>query len=261
MLKQVVVVHDAPGVYVEIPLTINGGKARMKRRTSFEEYGEMYAVTQEPMTARNYIEWQIGYDIPVKRDKRDKRDTSIKDRTFRGSNQKLKYGYELSEILYYSKLNGLVSIDQIKSVYSDIVNIDLDRVFERNQKLAPARTHSIIAEYNGVEFRSLAVTYQILVKQFGKYDVFTEVSIKEQQLGSGIQGMLYICLPITELQFKEMPIGRVVKSKECARWVIGKEEGKFVLEVFRIFGMISESHRQDVISIFQMLFPELELNK
>ena len=69
--------------------------------------------------------------------------------------------------------------------------------------------------------------------------------------------MLYVCLPLTALRFESEIIGRTLKAKETADWVIGKEEAELSLEIFRIFGMLSPRHRFDSLAILEMLFPSL----
>ena len=49
-------------IFVEIPLTAQSGKARVKIRNSFYEYGLPTATRQIPFSQKHYIEWQIGYD-------------------------------------------------------------------------------------------------------------------------------------------------------------------------------------------------------
>lgn len=55
-------------IFVEIPLTTQSGKTRVKTRNSFYEYGLPTATRQIPFSQKHYIEWQIGYDV----DKNDK---------------------------------------------------------------------------------------------------------------------------------------------------------------------------------------------
>ena len=55
-------------IRIEIPLTTQSGKIRVKIRNSFYEYGIPTATKQIPFSQKHYIEWQIGYDV----DKSDK---------------------------------------------------------------------------------------------------------------------------------------------------------------------------------------------
>ena len=50
-------------IRIEIPLTTQSGKIRVKKRNSFYEYGIPTATRQIPFSQKHYIEWQIGYDV------------------------------------------------------------------------------------------------------------------------------------------------------------------------------------------------------
>ncbi len=104
----------------------------------------------------------------------------------------------------------------------------------------------------------MIVKYPMLVHKFGQYDIYAEVIIREKQRAVGTQAMLYVCLPITTLQFKQNAIGRVLDAKETGVWPIGQDEAKLALELFRVFGMLSPKHRFDVLAILKMLFPNIE---
>ncbi len=100
----------------------------------------------------------------------------------------------------------------------------------------------------------MKVSYPLIVHKFGKYDIYTEIMNREKQRGVGVQPMLYVCIPITSLSFSRNPIGRSLDAKECSDWIIGEEEAKLSLELFRMFGMLSLKHRHDVLAILSTLF-------
>ena len=100
----------------------------------------------------------------------------------------------------------------------------------------------------------MKVSYPLIVHKFGKYDIYAEIMNREKQRAVGVQPMLYVCLPITSLKYKEQPLGRILDSNECGEWVIGKEEARLSLELFRIFGMLTEKHKYDVSEILKILF-------
>ena len=87
-------------VFVEIPLTTQSGKTRVKTRNSFYEYGLPTATRQIPFSQKHYIEWQIGYDMD-KSDKEKLALSTLQPTEFQGANGKIKALYELSEYLYY----------------------------------------------------------------------------------------------------------------------------------------------------------------
>ena len=257
MAEPAKVFNEKDSLYVRLPLTAISGKARLKRRSCFCHYGEPYAPTEIPMSLETYMEWQIGYDALDKEVEKGKKETSLMEKTFSNYKGETKYGFELSEIIYYCRKKNIISDQDILNVYMQIKAVDEDSTFEQMPDMVPARTNPIEKVYNGMPFYKMLVSYPLLVHRFGKYDIFAEVTIREKQKAIGTQAMLYVCLPITSLKFTEQPIGRTVKSKECAKWVIGKEEGSLALELFRIFGMLSPKHRYDVLALFKMLFPDI----
>ena len=110
-------------IYVEIPLTSQSGKARVKIRNSFYEYGLPTATKQNTFSQKHYIEWQIGYDAD-KSDNDKMKLTSLKNTEFIGANGKNKSLYELSEYLFYFVKWEIISIDEINYILSFLENIN-----------------------------------------------------------------------------------------------------------------------------------------
>ena len=48
-----------------------------------------------------------------------------------------------------------------------------------------------------------------------------------------------------------------MEQKEKATWNIGVVEAGLVVELFRMFGMLSQRHRSDVTAILKALFPSI----
>ena len=130
-----------------------------------------------------------------------------------------------------------------------------EKTFEETATIS--RTNPKEVKINGMDFYSMNVSYPLFVHRFGQYEIFAEIMIREKQKAMGTQAMLYVCIPLTALQFQTNVLGRIIESKECAKWIIGREEALLVLEMFRVFGMLSPKHRFDVLSIFEMLFPSI----
>jgi hypothetical protein len=238
-------------IFVNIPMTKPSGKVRIKRRSFFALYGEPVAPRQHKMSQENYIEWQIGYDLLANEE--NKKKTTIIEKTFINYKKEKKYCYELSEILYYSKQRKIISEEEIQMAYREIRNISPEKTFEETATIS--RTNPKEVKINGMDFYSMNVSYPLFVHRFGQYEIFAEIMIREKQKAMGTQAMLYVCIPVTALQFQTNVLGRIIESKECAKWIIGREEALLVLEMFRVFGMLSSKHRFDVLSIFEMLFP------
>ncbi|MGL2680782.1 R.Pab1 family restriction endonuclease [Helicobacter pylori] len=107
---------DKKVIEVSIPLTSISGKARVKIRHAFSDYGISTATRKIPFSLKHYVEWQIGYDVPIK-DKEKFELTTLKDEKyhFLGANNKVKTLYELSEIIYYAKQLNLISLENLEN--------------------------------------------------------------------------------------------------------------------------------------------------
>nr|WP_276321399.1 R.Pab1 family restriction endonuclease [Helicobacter pylori] len=108
--------YDKKVIEVSIPLTSISGKVRVKIRRAFSDYGISTATRKIPFSLKHYIEWQIGYDVPIK-DKEKFELTALKDKKyhFLGANNKVKTLYELSEMIDYAKQLGLISLENLEN--------------------------------------------------------------------------------------------------------------------------------------------------
>ncbi|MGL2694880.1 R.Pab1 family restriction endonuclease [Helicobacter pylori] len=103
-------------IEVSVLLTSISGKARVKIRHAFSDYGISTATRKIPFSLKHYVEWQIGYDVPIK-DKEKFELTTLKDEKyhFLGVNNKVKTLYELSEMIYYAKQLVLISLENLEN--------------------------------------------------------------------------------------------------------------------------------------------------
>ena len=241
-------------VFVILPMTKATGKIRLKRRNSFSEYGEPFAARQNKIGLTTYIEWQIGYDLIKNPENSTK--TSLSNMTFKNYRGETKYAYELSEIVYHAHQKGMLSDDEIKTLKQQINDVP-DRELLENRKIT--RSVPIKTEIGGLDYYEMEVSYPLFVHKFGDYDIYAEVMNREKQRAVGVQPMLYVCLPITSVEFSTNVLGRTLETKECSKWKIKKGEAKLALELFRVFGMLSVKHRFDVTALLDMLFPDIKL--
>lgn len=245
-------------IFVEIPLTAQSGKARVKIRNSFYEYGLPTATRQIPFSQKHYIEWQIGYDAD-KSDNEKMNLTSLKNTEFIGANGKKKALYELSEYLFYFTKFGIIKINEINDILKFLENIDSNDFLDSQFQIL--RSHPIQQNILGIDFYCSEVKYPLLVHKFCSFDILIEIIIKEKQRAIGVQPMLYVCFPITELKpadNKADLIGRVADSKECAYLILDSKDKQFLLEAFKIFGILSESHNHDVKRILELIKKEIK---
>jgi len=243
--------YENKEILVAIPLTTTSGKIRVKQRDNIYGYGTPFATRKNRFNLRNYIEWQIGYDIDIKSEKKNL--TTIKHITFKGFNGKTKYLYELSEYLYYLVKFKVISLGELEKTQNFIESLDENSLIDRHPHCLIKRTHPHEEIINRVNFEILKVEYPQLIHRFKNYEIITEITIREKQRAIGIQPMLYFCFPITELISKEPLIGRTAKTKEFAYFKFNRENSFIVLEMIKIFGILSKAHQFDIIQIIEKI--------
>lgn len=239
-------------IVYSIPLTSTSGKIRIKERSMVFEYGLPFASKQKHFHQKNYVEWQIGYDALLGKDE-EKKNTSLHHIRFLAYNKKEKYFYELSEILFHFVKWGLISKVEIINLENLINSFDLDKLIESNKNFNVERSHPKEVNVLGTTFQESIVKYPLLVYKHQNFDVIAEVIIKEKQRAVGTQAMLYLCFPITELQDSEKLLGRCAKTKEVANFVFNESKKGLILEIIKVFAMLSKSHRIDVLAILMAI--------
>jgi hypothetical protein len=238
---------------IVIPLTNATGKTRIKTRSSFNEYGFPLATRQNPFTESCYVEWQIGYDV-VSDDAEKLEYTTLKDVKFTGANEKEKSLYELSEYIYYFHKWGIVIKNELLDIKHFLQKLsDDDDFIDKSPCLSIERSHPIPKFFNGIEYLWTQVKYPVLVHKFDKYEIITEIVIKEKQRAVGVQPMLYFCFPVTELQVSSPLLGRAAESKESAIFVIKRENIDIFVMMLKIFGTLTENHNRDIITIIEKI--------
>lgn len=245
-----IIENDA--IYVAIPLTATSGKTRIKQRDVLNAYGIPIATRQKPLTASCYVEWQIGYDVIVA-DANKVELTTLRNICFVGANGKTKALYELSEYIYYLTKWGIVRSNDLSKLSDELSALSINDLFDIHPDLSIKRSHFVEKEFNGIPFLSTRVEYPLIVHKFGDYEIVAEIITKEKQRAVGVQPMLYLCFPITELKTDALLIGRTAKSKEYAEFIINKANASVFVQLIRLFGMLSENHRKDVLSIIDCI--------
>jgi hypothetical protein len=234
-------------ILVDIPLTTPTGKIRIKSRSMFYEYGNPHAARSKPITQNNYVEWQISYDLEDK----GKHNSSLPHISFIASNRKKKVLYELSEYLYYFYSWDMITSSELKSIIEFLSELDEENLLSNHPDCRITRTHPVEKQINNTTFFGMTLNYPQLVYKFGIYEILAEITIREKQKAVGVQPMLYLCFPITDLQVGENLIGRTAKTKETGKFVIDESNYRIVIEMVRIFGMLSPSHHKDILAILK----------
>jgi len=243
-------------IVVAIPLTTTNGKIRVKQRDNIYGYGLPFASRSKEFNLNNYIEWQIGYDIEVGKEFSDKIEqslTTIKDISFLAYNGKNKYLYELSEYLFYFTKFGIFKIEELRDLKEEISSIDKVNLIDNHPHCQIKRTHPKEDSINRLNFEVLKIEYPQLIHKFEDFEIIAEITIREKQRAVGVQPMLYFCFPITKLESSEVLVGRIANKKEFAYFTFNKNNAFIVLEMIKIFGMLSKSHQHDIIEILNSI--------
>lgn len=241
--------EDNTRILVDIPLTTPSGKIRIKSRSMFYEYGNPHAAGSVPMVQNNYIEWQIGYDVEAKY----KVKSNLPHKSFIAYNRKTKVLYELSEYLYYFYSWNMITTSELEDTFRFLSQLEETHLLSNHPECEISRTHPVERTINETTFYRMTLNYPQLVHKFGKYEIIAEITIREKQRAIGIQPMLYLCFPITELQYSERLIGRTAHPKETAIFVIDEGNYRIIPELIRIFGMLSPSHHKDILEIIKVV--------
>lgn len=242
---------ESQSLIVAIPLTTTSGKIRVKERDNIYGYGLPFPSRSKKFNQKNYIEWQIGYDIETKSDKMNL--TTLKEVNFFAYNDKKKALYELSEYLYYLTEFGVVSISQLSDLKDNIKTLKEEDLISKHSHCSIKRTHPNKEKINNLDFEILTVEYPQLIHRFENYEIITEITIREKQRAVGVQPMLYFCFPITELESDSPLIGRCANKKESAYFTINKNNAFIIIEMIKIFGMLSPSHQYDTLEIIDLI--------
>lgn len=238
-------------IFIKIPLTTTSGKIRIKKRSSILDYGLPFATRQNNFQQNNYVEWQIGYDIHEKDKNFNK--TTLDKIEFNAYNGKTKSLYELSEYLFYFYKWNIIKKQELLNLKKYITDITEEELLNKHKHCQIKRTHPNEKEINGIKFNALTIEYPQLIHQFGEFEIIAEITIREKQRAIGTQPMLYFCFPITELESDVSLIGRCAEKKELAKFIFGKENYFIILEMVKIFGMLSPSHKFDIIAIINKI--------
>ena len=215
----------------QIPLTKISGKIRIKERLAFSDYGLPIAPTKTILSPKHYIEWQIGYD---------KDEIVYDNHHFLDYKNKKKQIDELSKFLLFGLKNSLISKNEI--------------FIETTQEIQ--RTNFIKENLAGIEFLKSKVSYPLLVHQFQNKDILCEIIVREKQRAVGVMPMLYFCVPMSVIYDRNGTqnfIGREVKSKELGYLYIDKNNISIFVQMFKIFGILSATHKHDCLEILKYI--------
>ncbi|MBC6444380.1 MAG: R.Pab1 family restriction endonuclease [Alphaproteobacteria bacterium GM202ARS2] len=232
-------------IEIRLPLTTPTGKVRVKKRDEPYQYGRPVATKRDCFTSNTYIEWQISYDEEEGRQSF----STIPDVTFVGYRGIKKSFYELSEYLYYFYRWGFVEKNDLELLLQQLMNLKQTDLLSHHRDYQIERSEPIKERLNGLAFYRLTLSYPQLVYQRRKGDLTVEITIREKQRAVGVQPMLYLCIPVKSIMALSPLLGRTASTKEEGSFFLCQKDSCMVLDIIRVFGMLSESHQADIISI------------
>ena len=234
--KQVLISTTTNSVRVRLPLTDVTGKVRVKEKSS-GGFGLPVAPSKTVLGEKDYLEWQIGYDIP------NTNSPSIVPEIKFIRNGETKYGHELSKIIFEAVRIGILSTN------------DLIREIEALKKIPPnefeeGRPVQIETSTNSTDGFQSAVER---LPQFTKSTPhgWVQIQLKQKQRAVGYQAMVYVCLPMAEVMAMDGTPRQPgsARSKETVYYDFTRANVGLLLDIIQAFGLASEQHNEDIRQI------------
>lgn len=235
-------------ILLTIPAT-NAGKFRFKKRPSRLDFGETFSTREGTFDDQTYLEWQIGYDVPINDVEAGKKGTKLTTKHFIGSNGETKYPYELSEIFFKAMELRLITKKEVENLLNEIKGY---KSFI-DEKDITVEHHSHMA-INGINFEETSIKLPTFFMVETSDETQIEVSIQKQQYASGVQPMVYFCIPLRAFKNSSAIYGRSSVSGDKLIYVINKDNVANLIFMMKVFGMASKRHNFDVVEILKTLF-------
>ncbi len=239
-------------VHISIPVK-NKGKFRWKNRKTLNDYGEGFSTDKIPYSRDSYIEWQIGYDVPVKSYENDpiSKPTTLNEIKFINLKGVEKYPYELSEYLVAMFDAGIVTNNEIQNLINEVSKNKTSLEEEFKIKM------NFVGDYevDGFLFKQQDITLPTFIHKEKNGNLSVEISIQKQQYATGVQPMLYLIIPITSLENGNEMIGKTAKQLKFnyTSLVIDEKNKDSLLNIFRFFGICSIKHKHDIKEILRLI--------
>lgn len=234
-------------ILISIPVK-NYRQFRFKKRKNRLDFGETFSTRKVPFDEQTYLEWQIGYAVPINDVKKGKKQTKLTSKYFVGSNGKEKYPYELSEIFFKAMELKLITKKQVENLLNEIKRY---KSFI-DEKAITIERHSRLS-INGINFEETSIKLPTLFMIEPLDGTQIEVSIEKQQYATGVQPMVYFCIPLKAFKNSSDILGKSSVSGDKLIYVINKTNVQNLIFMMKVFGMASKRHNHDVVKILEIL--------
>ena len=235
---------------IEVVIEANNvGKFRFKKRQNRFSFGEIFSTRNEPFNEQAYLEWQISYDVPARDVEAGNIKVKLNEQSFIASNGKNKYPAELSELFYTVFEQNFIPEEEVKKLLEEI------RAYREfiDEKVISVKEEKSEITLNNVNFEETSINLPTLFMVETLDGTQMEVSIKQQQYASGVQPMVYFCIPLTTFENSSEFLSRSSTRGDKLIYVISKSNSQNLVNLVRIFGMASKRHNQDIIEIIKII--------
>lgn len=226
----------------------NAGKFRFKKRKNRLDFGNTFSTRECPFDDQTYLEWQIGYDVPVNDVEKGTKSTKLTNKHFVGSNGKKKYPYELSELFYEAMMLEFISKKEVESLLKEIGGYK-----SFIDKKAISVEHHAKRTINGMNFEETSIKLPTLYMIETLDETQIEVSVQKQQYASGVQPMVYFCVPLKAFKNSSDLHGKSSTPGDKLVYVISPDNVLNLVYMMKVFGMASRRHNHDVVKILETL--------
>ncbi|HZL12896.1 MAG TPA: R.Pab1 family restriction endonuclease [Verrucomicrobiae bacterium] len=224
-------------VRVRLPLTDVTGKVRVKEKTS-DGFGIPIAPSKTSLGEKDYLEWQIGYDLP------NTNSPSVVPEIKFIRNGETKYGHELSKIIFEAVRTGILSTNDLVRELESLKKIPATE-FEEN--------HAVQVE---ISTNAAADGFQSAVERLPQFTKttphgFVQIQLKQKQRAVGYQAMVYVCLPMNQVLDANGNLRKSgpAKSKETVFYDFNRANSDLLLDIIHAFGLASQQHNEDIRQI------------
>lgn len=234
-------------IILALPLT-SQGKFRCKTRADIQGFGDGFAPKTTIISSDAYLEWQIGYDTIIGKDVKPTRLDSTQFE-FTGANKKRKYPYELSEIAYFMRRQGILTdkdMGEINDGISAINEFLQDKYSIEVHKEDPV-------SLNNIDFLSSSTKLPTFITSSENDKLMIEIMIQKQQYATGVQPMLYFIVPMTSFENSNRIVGHTSSETPVGYLRLDKSNKDVIKKLFICFAMCSASHNHDVKEILKVI--------
>src|SRR5882724_1269480 len=224
-------------VRVRLPLTDVTGKVRVKEKSS-DGFGIPIAPSKVSLGEKDYLEWQVGYDIP------STNSPSVVPEIKFIRNGETKYGHELSKIIFEAVRIGILSTN------------DLIHEIDSLKKIPPSEFEESQAVQVEVSTNAAADGFQSAVQRLPQFTKSTphgwvQIQLKQKQRAVGYQAMVYVCLPMAEVLAMDGSPRKPgsARSKETVYYDFTRANSDLLLDIVHAFGIASQQHNEDIRQI------------